>query len=85
MMFFDTEATLLLIGILLLTTILAGTLSRRFRLPALIDFLCLEMLARAGRLRSGVAGRDHCVDRCSRCIFHLAFERGWICMVTCRL
>jgi cell volume regulation protein A len=41
----DAEATLLLIGILLLTTVLAGTLSSRFGLPALIGFLGLGMLA----------------------------------------
>ncbi|NCP14073.1 MAG: potassium/proton antiporter [Sphingomonadales bacterium] len=45
MLFLDTEATLLLIGILLLTTVMAGTLSSRFGLPALIGFLGLGMLA----------------------------------------
>ena len=41
----DTESLLLLIGILLLTTVLAGSLSSRFGLPALIGFLGLGMLA----------------------------------------
>jgi cell volume regulation protein A len=41
----DTESILLLIGILLLTTVLAGSLSSRFGLPALIGFLALGMLA----------------------------------------
>lgn len=41
----DTESILLLIGILLLTTVLAGSLSSRFGLPALIGFLGLGMLA----------------------------------------
>ncbi|WP_228242896.1 potassium/proton antiporter [Porphyrobacter sp. GA68] len=40
-----TEPALLLLGILLLTTVLAGTLSSRFGLPALIGFLGLGMLA----------------------------------------
>lgn len=39
------EIALLVLGILLLTTVLAGTLSSRFGLPALIGFLCLGMLA----------------------------------------
>lgn len=43
--FLDTESSLLLIGILLLTTVLAGSLSSRFGLPALIGFLGLGMLA----------------------------------------
>lgn len=43
--FLDTEFTLLLIGVLLLTTVLAGSLSSRFGLPALIGFLGLGMLA----------------------------------------
>jgi len=41
----DTESILLLIGILMLTTVLAGSLSSRFGLPALIGFLGLGMLA----------------------------------------
>jgi len=41
----NTEAALLLVGILLLTTVLAGSLSSRFGLPALIGFLGLGMLA----------------------------------------
>ena len=45
MAFLDTESTLLLIGILLLTTVIAGSLSSRFGLPALIGFLGLGMLA----------------------------------------
>ena len=45
MAFLDTESTLLLIGVLLLTTVLAGSLSSRFGLPALIGFLGLGMLA----------------------------------------
>lgn len=43
--FLDTESTLLLIGVLLLTTVLAGNLSSRFGLPALIGFLGLGMIA----------------------------------------
>lgn len=43
--FLDTESTLLLIGVLLLTTVLAAGLSSRFGLPALIGFLGLGMLA----------------------------------------
>ena len=43
--FLDTEATLLLLGVLLLTTVLAGSLSSRFGLPALIGFLGLGMIA----------------------------------------
>lgn len=42
--FLDTESTLLLLGVLLLTTVLAGTLSSRFGLPALIGFLGLGMI-----------------------------------------
>jgi cell volume regulation protein A len=41
----NTESALLLVGILLLTTVLAGSLSSRFGLPALIGFLGLGMLA----------------------------------------
>lgn len=41
----NTEAAILLVGILLLTTVLAGTLSSRFGLPALIGFLGLGILA----------------------------------------
>lgn len=44
MEFLNTEATLLLVGVLLLTTVMAGTLSSRFGLPALIGFLGLGML-----------------------------------------
>jgi len=43
--FLDTESTLLLLGVLLLTTVLAGSLSSRFGLPALIGFLGLGMIA----------------------------------------
>lgn len=43
--FLDTESALLLLGVLLLTTVLAGSLSSRFGLPALIGFLGLGMLA----------------------------------------
>lgn len=39
------EIALLGIGVLLLLTVLAGTLSSRFGLPALIGFLGLGMLA----------------------------------------
>jgi cell volume regulation protein A len=39
------EVALLSIGVLLLATVLAGTLSSRFGLPALIGFLGLGMLA----------------------------------------
>ena len=39
------EIALLALGVLLLTTVLAGTLSSRFGLPALIGFLGLGMLA----------------------------------------
>ncbi|AKH42123.1 cell volume regulation protein A [Altererythrobacter atlanticus] len=39
------EVALLSVGILLLLTVLAGTLSSRFGLPALIGFLALGMLA----------------------------------------
>ncbi len=45
MRFLDTESTLLLIGVLLLATVIAGSLSSRFGLPALIGFLGLGMLA----------------------------------------
>lgn len=41
------EIALLALGVLLLTTVLAGTLSSRFGLPALIGFLGLGMLAGA--------------------------------------
>ncbi|NCP18237.1 MAG: potassium/proton antiporter [Erythrobacter sp.] len=39
------EVALLVLGILLLATVFAGSLSSRFGLPALIGFLCLGMLA----------------------------------------
>ncbi|MBU2136411.1 MAG: cation:proton antiporter, partial [Alphaproteobacteria bacterium] len=39
------ELFLLVTGVLLLTTVLAGTLSSRFGVPALIGFLALGMLA----------------------------------------
>ncbi|ATW04035.1 potassium/proton antiporter [Sphingorhabdus sp. YGSMI21] len=45
MTFFDTELTLLVLGVILFTTVLAGTLSSRFGFPALIGFLGLGMLA----------------------------------------
>ena len=45
MAFLDTESTLLLLGVLLLTTVLAGSLSSRFGLPALIGFLGLGIIA----------------------------------------
>lgn len=41
----DIEFALLIAGMLLLTTVLAGSLSSRFGLPALIGFLGLGMLA----------------------------------------
>ncbi len=41
----SSEVALLAIGVLLLATVLAGTLSSRFGLPALIGFLGLGMLA----------------------------------------
>lgn len=47
MTFFNTESAILLVGVLLLTTVLAGSLSSRFGLPALIGFLGLGMLAGA--------------------------------------
>ncbi|PXA98492.1 potassium/proton antiporter [Nostoc sp. 3335mG] len=40
-----TESALLLVGVLLLTTVLAGNLSSRFGLPALIGFLGLGIFA----------------------------------------
>jgi cell volume regulation protein A len=45
MNFLNTELSILIIGILLLTTVLAGSLSSRFGLPALIGFLGLGMIA----------------------------------------
>jgi potassium/hydrogen antiporter len=45
MPFLTTEVALLGVGMLLLLTVLAGTLSSRFGLPALIGFLGLGMLA----------------------------------------
>ena len=39
------EVALLILGILLLATVFAGSLSSRFGLPALIGFLCLGMIA----------------------------------------
>lgn len=45
MLFLQTESALLLLGVLLLTTVLAGSLSSRFGLPALIGFLGLGMIA----------------------------------------
>lgn len=45
MTFFNTELTLLVLGVILFTTVLAGTLSSRFGFPALIGFLGLGMLA----------------------------------------
>ena len=45
MEFLDTESALLLIGVLLLTTVFAGSISSRFGLPALIGFLGFGMLA----------------------------------------
>ncbi|MBL4792042.1 potassium/proton antiporter [Citromicrobium bathyomarinum] len=39
------EVALLVLGILLLATVFAGSISSRFGLPALIGFLCLGMLA----------------------------------------
>ena len=41
----SSEVVLLTVGILLLATVFAGTLSSRFGLPALIGFLALGMLA----------------------------------------
>ncbi len=41
----NSEIALLVVGVLLLTTVLAGTLSSRFGLPALIGFLALGMAA----------------------------------------
>ena len=45
MMSLSPEVALLVLGILLLATVFAGSLSSRFGLPALIGFLCLGMLA----------------------------------------
>mgnify|MGYP003646262170 FL=1 len=45
MTFFNTELTLLILGVILLTTVLAGTLSSRFGFPALIGFIGLGILA----------------------------------------
>lgn len=42
---FSPDIAMLTVGVLLLTTVLAGTLSSRFGLPALIGFLGLGMLA----------------------------------------
>ena len=44
-MVLNTELTLLILGVILLTTVLAGTLTSRFGFPALIGFLGLGMLA----------------------------------------
>ncbi|NTZ42640.1 potassium/proton antiporter [Altererythrobacter sp. SALINAS58] len=41
----NPEIALLIVGVLLLATVFAGTLSSRFGLPALIGFLALGMLA----------------------------------------
>ena len=48
MTFFNTELTLLILGVILLTTVLAGTLSSRFGFPALIGFIGLGILASKG-------------------------------------
>jgi len=45
MTFFNTELTLLILGVILFTTVLAGTLSSRFGFPALIGFIGLGILA----------------------------------------
>ena len=45
MLSLSPEVALLVLGILLLATVFAGSLSSRFGLPALIGFLCLGMLA----------------------------------------
>tara|TARA_R110001592_G_scaffold339675_1_gene627535 strand:- start:2 stop:1192 length:1191 start_codon:yes stop_codon:yes gene_type:complete len=45
MTFLNTELTLLVLGVILLTTVLAGTLSSRFGFPALIGFIGLGILA----------------------------------------
>lgn len=45
MAFLDTELTLLVLGVILLTTVLAGTLSSRFGFPALVGFIGLGILA----------------------------------------
>ncbi|MEL7691046.1 potassium/proton antiporter [Citromicrobium bathyomarinum] len=45
MLSISPEVALLVLGILLLATVFAGSLSSRFGLPALIGFLCLGMLA----------------------------------------
>ena len=45
MLSISPEVALLVLGILLLATVFAGSISSRFGLPALIGFLCLGMLA----------------------------------------
>ncbi|MEH6714185.1 potassium/proton antiporter [Parasphingorhabdus flavimaris] len=45
MAFFNTEMTLLILGVILLATVLAGTLSSRFGFPALVGFIGLGILA----------------------------------------
>ncbi len=45
MAFLDTELALLVLGVILLTTVLAGTLSSRFGFPALVGFIGLGILA----------------------------------------
>ncbi|ALG61561.1 MULTISPECIES: potassium/proton antiporter [Citromicrobium] len=45
MLSLSPEVALLVLGILLLATVFAGSISSRFGLPALIGFLCLGMLA----------------------------------------
>ena len=45
MSYYAPEIAILVIGLLLAATVLAGTLSSRFGLPALIGFLGLGMIA----------------------------------------
>ncbi|BBC73800.1 K+/H+ antiporter [Altererythrobacter sp. B11] len=71
------EVALLSVGILLLLTVLAGTLSSRFGLPALIGFLALGMLAGVDG-PGGISFDDYLVTQgiSVACLIFILFSGG---------
>ncbi|MEO1906230.1 MAG: potassium/proton antiporter [Citromicrobium sp.] len=77
MLSLSPEVALLVLGILLLATVFAGSLSSRFGLPALIGFLCLGMLAGVDGL-GGIAFDDYLLTQGVgiACLIFILFSGG---------
>ncbi len=74
---YSIETAILIVAILLLTTVLAGTLSSRFGLPALVGFLGLGMLAGSDGL-GGIAFDNYAMAQTIGvlCLIFILFSGG---------